>query len=177
LRSEIADLNKATEAQQATLQKLQLRQAALERLQDVTTGIIKSLLDIQQVNLKLAELEIRYAESFASDIEGNTARQIALEAIALNYQKQRLATQVEIYQRADIESTLQASLIEIGRNLGLEITPIVEASNNQEAIIDLQEQIYRLQTSPLLPDDIEQLLNTADIASVWYIENGHNAIK
>jgi hypothetical protein len=159
LRSEIADLNKATEAQQATLQKLQLRQAALERLQDVTTGIIKSLLDIQQVNLKLAELEIRYAESFASDIEGNTARQIALEAIALNYQKQRLATQVEIYQRADIESTLQASLIEIGRNLGLEITPIVEASNNQEAIIDLQEQIYRLQTSPLLPDDIEQLLN------------------
>ena len=159
MRSEIADLNKATEAQQATLQKLQLRQAALERLQDVTTGIIKSLLDIQQVNLKLAELEIRYAESFASDINGNTARQIALEAVALNYQKQRLATQVEIYQRADIESTLQDSLIEIGRNLGLEITPIVEASNNQEAIIDLQEQIDRLQKSPLLPDDIQQLLN------------------
>ena len=109
--------------------------------------------------MKLAELEIRYAESFASDIEGNTARQIALEALALNYQKQRLATQVEIYQRSDIESTLQASLIEIGRNLGLEITPIVEASNNQEAIIDLQEQIDRLQKSPLLPDDIEQLLN------------------
>ncbi|QEI41538.1 Serralysin C [Dolichospermum sp. UHCC 0315A] len=159
LRSEIADLNQTTEAQQATLQKLQLRQAALERLQDVTKGIIKNLLDIQQVNLKLAELEIRYAESFASDIEGNTARQIALEALALNYQKQRLATQVEIYQRADIESTLQASLIEIGRNLGLEITPIVEAGNNQEAIIDLQEQIDRLQKSPLLPDDIEQLLN------------------
>ena len=159
MRSEIADLNKATEAQQATLQKLQLRQAALERLQDVTTGIIKSLLDIQQVNLKLAELEIRYAESFASDINGNTARQIALEAVALNYQKQRLATQVEIYQRSDIESTLQASLIEIGRNLGLEIIPIVEAGNNQEAIIDLQEQIDRLQKSPLLPDDIQQLLN------------------
>ncbi|MFM7406581.1 MAG: lectin-like protein, partial [Cuspidothrix sp.] len=159
LRSEIANSNQTTEAQQETLQKLQLRQAALERLQDVTTGIIKSLLDIQQVNLKLAELEIRYAESFASDIEGNKARQIALEAVALNYQKQRLATQVEIYQRADIESTLQASLIEIGRNLGLEITPIVEVSNNQEAIIDLQEQIDRLQKSPLLPDDIQQLLN------------------
>ncbi|MBE9237833.1 hypothetical protein IQ227_17810, partial [Anabaena aphanizomenioides LEGE 00250] len=159
LRSEIANSNQTTEAQQETLQKLQLRQAALERLQYVTTGIIKSLLDVQQVNLQLAELEKRYAESFASDIEGNKARQIALEAVALNYQKQRLATQVEIYQRADIESALQASLIEIGRDLGLEITPIVEVSNNQEAIIDLQEQIDRLQKSPLLPDDIEQLLN------------------
>jgi hypothetical protein len=159
LRAEIANLNQTTEAQQETLQKLQLRQAALERLQDVTTGIIKSLLDIQGVNLQLAELEKSYAENFVSDIEGNQARQIALEAVALNYQKQRLATQVEIYQRADIESTLQASLIEIGRNLGLEITLIVEASNNQEAIIDLQEQIDRLQKNPLLPDDIEQLLN------------------
>ncbi len=50
-------------------------------------------------------------------------------------------------------------LIEIGRDYGLQINPILESTNHTQEIITLQQQLLTLDVSPRLPEDVKAKLD------------------
>ena len=153
--AEIGDLETASDAQREKLYELQARQETLANLQQPTLDILNSLIEVQRLNLELAELETEYAENLAQDLSQSVRQQYYLDALAKNYERQQLITEIEVLGKQDAYSTLQDSLIEIGRDYGLEINPILESTNHTQDIIALQQQLINLDISPRLPADIK----------------------
>ncbi|MFM6324132.1 MAG: lectin-like protein, partial [Microcystis panniformis] len=158
LLATIGNLEQASDVQRQTLDELQARKETLQALQEPTQIVINNLIQVQTLNGDLAKLEQQYAESFSKEINESLRQQLYLDALAKSYQKQQLITKIEVYQKQDAYSALQDSLIKIGRELGLEINPIVESTNHQADIIDLQEQLNNLQTNPEIPQELLTLL-------------------
>jgi chromosome segregation ATPase/pimeloyl-ACP methyl ester carboxylesterase len=158
LLATIGNLEQASDVQRQTLYELQARKETLEALQDPTRIIINNLIQVQTLNADLARLEQQYAESFSKEINESLREQLSLDALAKSYQKQQLLTKIEVYQKQDAYSALQDSLIEIGRELGLEINPIIESTDHKADIIDLQEQLNNLQINPEIPQELRTLL-------------------
>ncbi|MEA5618259.1 lectin-like protein, partial [Cronbergia sp. UHCC 0137] len=158
LLATIGNLEQASDVQRQTLYELEARKETLEALQEPTRIIINNLIQVQTLNADLARLEQQYAESFSQEINESLREQLYLDALAKSYQKQQLLTKIEVYQKQDAYSALQDSLIEIGRELGLEINPIVESTDHQADIIDLQEQLNNLQINPEIPQELLTLL-------------------
>ncbi|MTJ46949.1 lectin-like protein [Dolichospermum sp. UHCC 0259] len=158
LLATIGNLEQASDVQRQTLYELEARKETLEALQEPTRIIINNLIQVQTLNADLARLEQQYAESFSQEINESLREQLYLDALAKSYQKQQLLTKIEVYQKQDAYSALQDSLIKIGRELGLEINPIVESTNHKADIIDLQEQLNNLQINPEIPQELRTLL-------------------
>ncbi|TRT87689.1 MAG: hypothetical protein EWV82_03855 [Microcystis aeruginosa Ma_AC_P_19900807_S299] len=158
LLATIGNLEQASDVQRQTLYKIEARKETLEALQEPTRIIINNLIQVQTLNADLARLEQQYAESFSKEINESLREQLSLDALVKSYQKQQLLTKIEVYQKQDAYSTLQDSLIEIGRELGLEINPIIESTDHQAHIIDLQEQLNNLQINPEIPQELRTLL-------------------
>jgi len=137
------------------LYELQSRQQTLTNLQGSTLEIINSLLSVQVLNQQLAALETQYAQDLASDITESARKQYYLDVLAKNYERQQILTKIEVLGKQDAYSTLQNSLIEIGRDYGLQIHPILESTNHTQDIIALQKQLLNLDISPRLPEDIK----------------------
>ncbi len=161
LLAQIGSLDNATETQREKLDQLEARQITLEILQGTTENIISQIFQVQLLNSEIAQLEIDYADNLKLD--ETLAQQKALEALALDYQRQQLATQIEIYQKQDVQSALQQSLIEVGRDIGLEIEPILENTDHSTAIANLQAQLAEFNLNPDVPEDLKQKINNTQI--------------
>ena len=157
--AQIGDLEAASDAEREKLYELQARQQTLANLQGPTLEIINSLISVQGLNRELASLEVTYAEELALDLSITARQQYHLDALAKNYERQQILTEIEVLGKQDAYATLQDSLIEIGRDYGLGINPILETTNHTQEIISLQQQLQTLELSPRLPDDIKAELD------------------
>ncbi|MEL4897155.1 Ig-like domain-containing protein [Crocosphaera sp. Alani8] len=157
--AEIGDLETASDAQREKLYALQARQQTLANLQNPTQEIIDSLLSVQRLNRELATLEVQYAQELATDLSESTQQQYYLDILAKNYERQQILTKIEVLGKQDTYSTLQDSLIEIGRDYGLQINPILESTNHTQEIITLQQQLLTLDVSPRIPEDVKDKLD------------------
>ncbi|MDJ0509046.1 MAG: Ig-like domain-containing protein, partial [Crocosphaera sp.] len=156
---EIGNLETASDAQREKLFELEARKETLTNLQGPTLEIINSLISVQVLNRDLAALEIEYARDLAIGLDESTQQQYYLDTLSKNYERQQILTKIEVLGKQDAYTTLQDSLIEIGRDYGLQINPILESTNHTQEIITLQQQLLTLDVSPRLPEDVKAKLD------------------